>query len=175
MSVLLFLIDTLFFVLIAASLLRAWMNSRRIRMTEQPGPFVMALTGWLVGPLRRLLPRRLAQHNLDLGSLLGALVLSLAYAVVVLALLGGLGSLVGIPLVALKMLLRCAVQLVMLLAFGYAILSWVMPQSPVHSLLSRLIEPLLAPIRRVLPLIGGVDLSVLVLILLAQIGLMVLG
>lgn len=178
MSVLLFLIDTLFFALIAASLLRAWMNSRRIRMTEQPGPFVMALTSWLVGPMRRLLPRRLAQHSLDMGSLLAALVLSLAYAVVVLALLGGfaaLGGLIGIPLVALKMLLRSAIQLTMLLAFGYAILSWVMPRSPVQHLLSRLIEPLLVPIRRVLPLIGGVDLSVLVLILLMQIGLMVLA
>lgn len=178
MSVLLFLLDTLFFALIASCLLRAWMNNRRIRMTQQPGPFVMALTNWLVGPLRRLLPRRLAQHDVDIGSLLGALVLSLVYAAVVLALLGGLAALaalVGIPVVALKMLLRSAIQLIMLLAFGYAILSWVQPQSPVMGMLARLVEPLLAPIRRVLPLIGGVDLSVLVLILLMQIGLIVLG
>ena len=73
MSVLLFLLDTLFFALIAACLLRAWMNTRRIRMTQQPGPFVMALTNWLVGPLRRVLPRRLAQHDMDMGSLLAGL------------------------------------------------------------------------------------------------------
>lgn len=178
MSVLLFLLDTLFFALIAACLLRAWLNNRRIRMTLQPGPFVMALTNWLVGPVRRLLPRRLAQHDIDFGSLLSALLLSLTYAVAVLALVGGLaalGGLLGIPLVAVKMLLRSTIQLIMLLAFGYAILSWVQPQAPVMHLMARLVEPLLAPIRRVLPLVGGVDLSVLVLILLMQIGLIVLG
>lgn len=178
MSVLLFLLDTLFFALIAACLLRAWMNARRIRMTEQPGPFVMALTNWLVAPLRRVLPRRLAQHNLDVGSLLGAVLLSVLYAAVVLALVGGLVALwgwFGLPVLALKMLLRSAIQLIMLLAFVFAILSWVQPHAPVMHLLSRLVEPLLAPIRRVLPLIGGVDLSVLVLILLMQVGLIVLG
>lgn len=178
MSVLLFLLDTLFFALIAACLLRAWMNTRRIRMTQQPGPFVMALTNWLVGPLRRVLPRHLAQHDMDMGSLLAAAVLSLLYAAVVLALVGGLSAvmgLLGIPLVAVKMLLRSAIQLIMVLAFVYAILSWVQPQAPVMHLMGRLVEPLLAPIRRVVPLIGGVDLSVLVLILLMQVGLLVLG
>lgn len=178
MSVLLFLLDTLFFALIAACLLRAWMNTRRIRMTQQPGPFVMALTNWLVGPLRRVLPRRLAQHDMDMGSLLGAVLLSLLYAAAALALVGGLSALMGlfgIPFLALKMLLRSAIQLVMLLAFVYAILSWVQPQAAVGHMMARLVEPLLAPIRRVLPLIGGVDLSVLVLILLMQIGLLVLG
>ena len=147
-------------------------------MTQQPGPFVMALTNWLVGPLRRVLPRRLAQHDIDMGSLLAAVMLSLLYAVVLLALVGGLSAvmgLVGIPLVAIKMLLRSTIQLIMLLAFAYAILSWVQPQAPVMHLMGRLVEPLLAPIRRVVPLIGGVDLSVLVLILLMQVGLLVLG
>jgi len=178
MSVLLFLLDTLFFALIAACLLRAWMNTRRIRMTQQPGPFVMALTNWLVGPLRRVLPRRLAQHDMDMGSLLAALLLSLLYAAVVLALVGGLSALtglVGLPLLAGKMVLRSVLQLIMLLAFVYAILSWVQPQAPVMHMMARLMEPLLAPIRRVVPLIGGVDLSVLVLILLMQVGLLVLG
>ena len=138
----------------------------------------MALTNWLVGPLRRVLPRRLAQHDMDPGSVLGAVMLSLLYAVVVFALVGGLSAvtgLVGVPLVAIKMLLRSAIQLIMLLAFAYAILSWVQPQAPVMHMLARLVEPLLAPIRRIVPLIGGVDLSVLVLILLMQVGLIVLG
>ena len=84
-------------------------------------------------------------------------------------------GLFGIPFLAVKMLLRSAIQLIMLLAFVYAILSWVQPQAAVGHMMARLVEPLLAPIRRVLPLIGGVDLSVLVLILLMQIGLLVLG
>ena len=181
MSVLLFLLDTVFFLLTAAALLRAWMNSRRVRMTQQPGPFVMALTNWLVMPLRRLLPRRWAQSNLDVGSLLAALLLVAVHAAIYTALLapasmaGGAAAWAAWPLLALRLGLRCALQLVMVLAFVYAILSWVQPQSPLMSWLGRLIDPLVAPIRRVLPLIGGVDLSLLVLILLMQVGLMVLA
>jgi YggT family protein len=62
-----------------------------------------------------------------------------------------------------------------LLVIGFAILSWVQPGSPAYGLLGRLTEPLLQPLRRIVPTIGGVDLSALVLILILQIGLMILG
>jgi YggT family protein len=38
-----------------------------------------------------------------------------------------------------------------------------------------LVEPVLGPLRRVVPSIGGVDLSAMALLLLLQIGLMLLG
>ena len=75
---------------------------------------------------------------------------------------------------AFKMLLRVALQTMMIMVIGFAILSWVQPGSPAYSLLGRLTEPLLAPLRRVIPSIGGIDLSAIVLILALQIGLMVL-
>jgi YggT family protein len=73
-----------------------------------------------------------------------------------------------------KMLIRVALQTMFILVLGFAILSWVQPGSAAYALLGRLTEPLLAPLRRVIPTIGGVDLSALVLLLLLQIGLMVL-
>jgi YggT family protein len=76
---------------------------------------------------------------------------------------------------ALRILVRTMLQGLMILLIGYAILSWVQPQSPVMATLDRLVSPLLRPIRRVIPLVGGVDLSVLVLIILLQVGLMLLG
>lgn len=56
MSVLVFLIDTAFFVLVFAALLRVWLNGARISMVQQPGPFILALTNWLVMPMRRSMP-----------------------------------------------------------------------------------------------------------------------
>jgi len=73
------------------------------------------------------------------------------------------------------MLLRVVLQALMFLMLAYAVLSWVQPQSPVLGTLDRLCAPLLRPIRRWLPLVGGVDLSVLVLISLLQVGLILLG
>lgn len=176
MQILQFLIDTLFFFLIAACLLRMWMNLQRIRLAQQPGPFIMALTDWLVGPLRRVLPRALAQSNADWGSLMAAIMLALAYGLLTWLLwAGGTASVAWLLTMGGRILLRSALQLVMLLAFVYAILSWVQPRSPVLGVLARIVDPLIRPLRRVIPTIGGVDLSVLVLIILAQIGLMLVG
>jgi YggT family protein len=57
----------------------------------------------------------------------------------------------------------------------YAILSWVPTSSVISGVIARLVEPLLTPIRRVLPLVGGIDLSPLALLLLLQVAAIVLG
>ena len=183
--VLSFLLESFFFVLIAAALLRAWMNWTRVNMRAQPGIFVMAVTDWLVKPLRLVLPKTLAQSKIDWASLLAALLFALAYGLIWLVLftmvLSGLGAAAIAPVMllslfglAFKMLLRVALQTMLILVIGFAILSWVQPGSPAYSLLGRLTEPLLDPLRRVIPSVGGIDLSAIVLILLLQIGLMVL-
>lgn len=185
--ILAFLLETLFFVLIGAALLRAWMNYLRINMRAQPGHFVMAVSDWIVKPLRRVLPKTLAQSRLDWASLVAALVLALAYALLGALLIGVLsGGLAGLAdlnpmllpallLAAVKMLLRVALQVAFVAVLGFVILSWVQPGSAIYVLLGRLTEPLLAPLRRVIPPLGGVDLSALALLLLLQIGLMLLG
>lgn len=182
MRILLFLLDTLFFFLVGAALLRGWMNSRRMRMTEQPGVFVMAITDWVVQPMRKTLPRGWAQANTDWGSFLSALVLALGYSALIHTLWQG--SLPGVqnlpwtltvPLMAVTFLLRTVLQGLMLLALAYAILSWVQPHAPLHAALARLVDPILQPIRRIAPSIGGVDLSVLVLVILLQVGLLLLS
>ena len=52
-----------------------------------------------------------------------------------------------------------------------ALMSWVMPQdgSGLSRMLSEITEPILAPIRRILPPLGGIDFSPLVAIILIQV------
>lgn len=186
--ILAFLLEMLFFVLIGAALMRAWMNWVRVNMRAQPGSFVMAVTDWLVKPLRQVLPKAWVQSRIDWASVVAAVLLALAYAALWGLLFGivlggvtpwvpGLAGTAVLALIvfALKALIRVALQSMMVLVFGFAILSWIQPGSPAYTLLGRLTEPLLAPLRRVIPSIGGVDLSALVLILILQIGLMILG
>lgn len=183
MRIVFFLLDTLFFFLVAAALLRTWMNHQRIHMSAQPGRLVIAVTDWLVVPMRRILPRSLVQSRVDWGSLMAALLLALAYGGVWLMLAASLTTvsasstamLLAIPTLAVKLILRTILQGLMILLLGYAVLSWLQPQSPVMATLERLCAPLLRPVRRVVPMIGGVDLSVLVLVILLQVGLMFLG
>lgn len=181
MRVLLFLVDTLFFFLVGAALLRGWMNTRRMRMTQQPGVFVMAITDWIVVPLRRTLPRSWVHANMDWGSFAAALILSLAYSAVLHLLYGGglpgvysLGWMITLPLQALLFILRTVLQGLMLLALAYAVISWVQPMSPMYGTLERLVEPVLRPIRRIVPQVGGVDLSVLILLILLQVALILI-
>lgn len=183
MRIVFFLLETFFFFLIAAALLRAWMNHLRIHMSAQPGRLAIAVTDWLVAPLRRALPRSLAQSRIDWGSLIAALLLSLAYGVLWLLLATSVSSasftaeasFMSIVTMALRILVRTLLQGLMILLIGYAILSWLQPQSPVMGTLDRLCAPILRPVRRFVPLVGGVDLSVLVVIIGLQVGLMLLG
>lgn len=183
MNVLLFLLETLFFVLLAAALLRAWMNHLKISFGAQPGPFVLAVTQWLVSPVRRLLPVLMQQSRFDWGSLMAAFLLALAYGGIQVGLMsmasvGGVSGgavLLTILALALKILLRTLLQGLMVLVLIYAVFSWVQPDSPVQARLDRLCAPVLRPVRRWVPLVGGVDLSVLVLVLLLQIGLMLVA
>ncbi|MEO6319366.1 MAG: YggT family protein [Polaromonas sp.] len=182
--ILAFLLETAFFVLIAAALLCAWMNWLRVSMFAQPGNFVMALTDWLVKPLRRTLPRQLLQARVDWASVIAAALMALGYALLwwlLFSVLTGapeaglnFASAIFLPVFAMKMLLRVTLQTLFMLVLGYAILSWVQPGSTAYGLLSRLTEPLLTPLRRVIPAIGGVDLSALVLLVVLQICMMIL-
>lgn len=183
MRVAFYLLDTLFFFLVAATLLRAWMNHLRVHMSAQPGRLAMAMTDWIVVPVRRMLPRKLAQSSVDWGSLMAAVLLALVYGGLWLILAAGFSSLAASPValmltiltMAIKLVLRTVLQSLMVLLLAYAVLSWVQPHTPVLATLERLSAPLLRPVRRLIPMVGGVDLSVLVLIILLQVGLMLLG
>lgn len=178
-----FLLETAFFVLIASALLRAWMNWVRVSMIAPPGRFVMALTDWLVKPLRRALPRALVQSRVDWASAVAAALMALGYALLWWVLLGEVaGGFAAAPVLlltllalALKMLARVALQTLLVLVLGFVILSWVQPGSPTYGLLGRLTEPFLTPLRRLIPPVGGVDVSTLVLLVLLQIAMMALS
>jgi len=183
MRVVFFLLDTVFFFLVAAALLRAWMNHQKIHMSAQPGQLVIAVTDWLVAPVRRILPRSLLNSRIDWGSLMVALLFALAYGGLWLMVAATLtpveaspaALLLAIPTLAIKFLLRTVLHGLMMLLLAYAVLSWVQPQSPLLGTLDRLCAPVLRPVRKIVPSIGGIDLSVLFLIVVLQVGLMLLG
>jgi len=163
-------------VLSGACLLRLYMQFQRIPMSARSGNplgrFVFALTDWLVLPLRRVLP---ALGRLDTASLVAAYVLELTQFLLLWLLAGADGGLFAVPILAAFGLLRLAISGMTGLVIVYAVLSWVPSQSVMSDVIERLCAPLLLPIRRVLPLVGGIDLSPLVLLVLLQIASIMLG
>ena len=170
------LLEVIAGLLTSTCLLRLYMQYQRIPLSARSGNplgrFIFALTDWLVLPLRRVLP---AMGRWDTASLAGAFLVQLAEFAVLWALNGAGASLLSVAVLAVFGVLRTALSGMTVLVLVYAILSWVQTQSYLADLLERLVQPPLSPIRRVLPLVGGVDLSPLALLVLIQIAMIVLG
>jgi len=72
--------------------------------------------------------------------------------------------------VILAQLIGLITNILVLILFVWAILTWIMPPyNPVREALDRIMEPLLAPIRRVVPMAGMIDFSPLILMVLIEI------
>lgn len=170
---LLFLLDVLLQPFATLLLLRFHLQWLRAPMRNPLGQFVMTLTDFLVLRARRLIP---AARGFDSASLLLAFVVEVAYFAAVLAVQGL--PLTGFPVLGLLAwtvvkLLKLSLYLLMGALFAQAVLSWVNPHSPVAALLAAVTRPFLAPLRRYIPLIGNIDLSVLALLIVCQLILIV--
>jgi YggT family protein len=168
-----FLLDVIVGLLGGACLLRLYMQYHRVPFGNPLGRFVFAITDWIVLPLRRVVP---PVKRWDLASAVAAWLLVMAKFVLLWMLAGGLGRWTILPLVSLIGLLQLAVSGLTALLIVYAILSWVPgASSMLQDLIARLAEPLVRPLRRFIPLLGGVDLSPLAAIVLLQVVAIVLG
>jgi len=172
LEIITFVLDVVVGFVAGACLLRLYMQQQRVPFGNPVGRMVFALTDWLVLPLRRVVP---AAGRWDLASLVAALLLELAQYALLWLLLGASATVLAVPLLAAFGLARLVLSGLIGLVLVFAVLSWVQPGSPVLHVLGRLCEPLLHPLRRFIPLVGGVDLSPLVVMILLQVGLIVLG
>lgn len=170
------LLEVIAGIVSGACLLRLYMQALRVPMSARSGNplgrFVFALTDWIVLPLRRVLP---ALGALDSASLVAAFLIQLAKFALLWLLAGAGGGLFALPVLALFGLLGMAIYGLTVVVIVYAVLSWVPTPSVLGGVMARLVEPLLRPIRRVMPLVGGIDLSPLVLLLLLQVAAIVLA
>ncbi len=166
-EILVYLIQTLLSLYLVAMLLRFLLQLVRADFYNPICQFLVKVTNPLVIPLRKVIP---GLAGLDLASLLLALLLQLA-GIVLLLLINGLG-LPNVALLLVWSLLGVVGLLVNIYFFALLamiILSWVAPGSnnPAIYLLHQITEPVMAPFRKLLPAMGGMDFSpILVFILI---------
>jgi YggT family protein len=158
-------------LLAGACLARLYMQYQRIPFGNPVGRFIFALTDWLVLPLRRVLP---SVRRWDTASLVAAYLILLAELSILWLLFARAGYL-RVPVSALFALANMVIWSMIVLIIIYAVLSWVRADSPAVDIIDRMAAPLLRPFRRIVPLVGGVDLSPLALLVVLQIALIVLG
>jgi YggT family protein len=166
-SALIFLVKTLADLYLLTFLLRFILQWVRAGYYNPLSQFVLKVTSPLVIPARRVLP---SVAGLDVPTLAVLIVLE-GIATWLLAVLAGFS--LPIPTFLLYVVLRLVALTLWfytMALLAYVILSWFGGGggNPLATVLGEIVEPVLRPVRRLLPPIGGLDLSPMLLILLCQ-------
>lgn len=169
-EILTFLMEVVVTLVGGACLLRFAMHARHMSMRNPLARFVQVLSDWIVLPLRRLVP---ATPSFDTACIVAAWLLKLAQWATLMALLGSVrwGML---PVVALLDVAKLGITVAFVVIIASVVLSWTQNRGLLAGVIHSLAEPMLAPFRRVLPLMGGLDLSPLLALVVLQIGSIVL-
>ncbi len=170
-----FIINIVFSLFGIALLIRAWIYAIRLHPFNPYSQAVLRITDWLVQPLRKIIG---PGNRIDWPSLVACWLTAVIFLLLSWTILTGqLPSAHSLPpalLAAVLTVLKWAFNVILWATLIQAILSWVNPLAPIMPVLHTLTAPLLDPIRRIMPNLGGLDLSPLVLLVLAQVAMMFL-
>lgn len=160
-----YIVQTFFGLYMVAVILRFLLQLTRADFYNPVSQFVVKITSPVLNPLRRIIP---GFGGIDISSVVLLLTLQVAQLAILILLMGyplpGVVDLVTWSVVGIFGLILNFYFFVILIQI---ILSWVAPHnhSPVVGLLYQLSEPLMGPARRILPAMGGIDFSPMLVIM----------
>ncbi len=162
-----YLIDTLFGVYLFLLMLRFLLQLARASFYNPLSQFIVKVTNPPLVPLRRIVP---GLWGIDLASVVLLFALQ-GLALVLTHLAAGIPfSIAGVAILSVGELIGLALNCYLVAIIAQVILSWIGPGGgqPVGDLLYSLNEPVLRPIRRLLPAMGGLDFTPLVAVVVIQ-------
>ncbi len=167
-NALMYLISTLFELYLWMLLLRVILQWVRADFYNPFSQFIWKMTQPVLRWLQPVIPR---WRNIEGAAIVLAFVVCCLYVEIMLGLQGRHLDLGSVMVVALLRLISLTLNLYTFTLFIQAILSWVGPgvSNPVGSVLWSMNEPLLRPVRRLIPPVSGLDLSPLVVIIALQV------
>jgi YggT family protein len=128
--------------------------------------FIYKLTDWAVLPLRRVLPKF---SRFDLACFLSAFLVQLVGILIQSLLLAGYFSPIPTLVLAFFELISSALSGITGLLIIFALLSWINVNAEVYYFFDRLTQAFLSPVRKMVPPIAGVDISILIALVLLQV------
>ena len=170
------LLQVLVSIVAGACLLRCYLQWLAFNLgagqSRTIGAYILPLTNWIVIPLRRIIP---SISRFDVASFLAAYLLVAGKTAILLLLSGAALSNMSWLLLALIDFADLILSGLVGLVLASVILSWISAGSQSQYLVSLLVDPLLAPIRKAMPSFGALDLSPLALLLILQVIQIVVG
>ena len=170
-----FLVQVAFGLYIFILMLRVMLEAFRADYFNPLSQFVVKLTEPVLAPLRRVVPRI---GRIEGGALIVLLGAQMIEFWLVLGVTGAEPSLAGLAVVSVAELLDLCTTVLFWAILIRVILSWVNPgiRHPASEIVRSLTEPVLEPARRVMPAMGGFDLSpILVLVGLQLVNLLLIA
>lgn len=141
----------------------------RLNLSQSMGQFsqfVYRLTDWFVLPLRKVLPKT---SRFDFACFTSAFLVQFIGNIFLSLLISGDFSVQQTIAIALFELISSALSGITGLLIVFAILSWVNVNADIRYLLDKLTQPFLTPVRKIVPPIAGIDISILIALLLLQV------
>ena len=162
-------VQVLFGILLAVVLLRVALQLVRANFYNPICQGLYKATNPVLMPLQKAIP---SWRHLNVAGLLLAYVVALVWVVALYSLAGQLPGVVGLLVVGLAKLLDFALTMAIWLIVIRAIMSFVSAdyEHPVVPLVTKLTDPVLVPFQRIIPSLGGFDLSPIVAILVLYLG-----
>ncbi len=159
-----FLIQTLLGLYALVVMLRFLLQLLRVDFYNPLSQFVVKLTSPVLRPLRRVIP---GYQGIDFSSLVLAWMVKSLEVFLVVWLLRGSPPLLGALIWSLPELCAVTLNIFLFAVLIQVILSWINPDpfNPALGVLRRLTDPLLRPAQRLLPPIGGLDLSPMLVVI----------
>jgi len=165
------IVDTAASVAAAILLLRFWAQAVRVRPPDSIARFIFKASNWLVLPLRRVLP---SVGGYDWASLIATMMMAVI-AVSAAVWVTPYFSAPYILLLSIQQFFNWIVYGFMGLLVMEVIFSWINPHAPLAPFIGALTEPLLRPLRKLIPTLGGIDLSILIALILLRVVLQLIG
>ncbi|MDK2598530.1 YggT family protein [Pseudoalteromonas obscura] len=163
MNAMYFLIETIFNLFLMVVLLRFWMQWARVDFYNPVSQAVVKATSFAVNPLRKVIP---GFAGIDVASLVLAFIVAGTKVSVLMLVFSGHWDAAKAAIGGLLTVLREAFSLVFWILVIRALLSWVVQgYNPAAAVFEQLTEPLLRPIRKIIPPLGGLDLSIMVVLI----------
>lgn len=164
-SALIFIINTLAQLYLLVVLLRFWLPWLGADFRNPVAQAILRLTSPLVNPVRRFIP---PIGRVDTATVIIAFGIQYLTILVILAISGVAAGIGAISLTTVVDLAFLSVRLFVFAIFIRIILSWFAPHTvnPATAILATITEPVLRPFRRLVPALGGLDISPIFAIIL---------
>jgi YggT family protein len=157
------LVETVFSFFVYMLLARFHFQWLRVPFRNPVGEFLIACTNWLVLPVRRIVP---GLAGLDVATLLLAWLAQALGLWAVAAIAGASPAVAPVLAVAAVDLVRFSVNILIFAIFLQVAFSWINPDAPMAPFFDLITRPFLRPLRRVVPPVGRIDLTPLVLLVI---------